>query len=67
MIGNFQFDHKDTHIPCDEYPWYARLFMGPYIEIENDPRVWNQVEALIRAKLPPEEATTTATLVGRPQ
>jgi hypothetical protein len=33
--------------------------MGPHIEIENDPRVWNQVEALISAKLPPENATAT--------
>lgn len=60
IIGNYQLDYKDTHVACDKYPWYARLFMGPHIEIENDPRVWNQVEALIDAKLPPEENTTTA-------
>lgn len=64
IIGNYQFDYKDTHVSCDEYPWYARLFMGPHIEIENDPRVWDQVESLIRAKLPQGEATTTATLAS---
>jgi hypothetical protein len=64
IIGNYQFDYKDTRVACDEYPWYARLFMGPHIEIENDPRVWNQVESLIRAKLPQGEATTTATLTS---
>lgn len=58
IIGNYQFDYKDKHVSCDEYPWYARLFMGPHIEIENDPRVWNQVESLISAKLPPEKTTT---------
>ncbi|HEY5255710.1 MAG TPA: hypothetical protein VIJ53_13730 [Acidobacteriaceae bacterium] len=62
IIGNYQLDYKDTHVSCDKYPWYARLFMGPHIEIENDPRVWNQVEALISAKLPPQKETTTATL-----
>ena len=67
IIGNYQFDYKDTHISCDQYPWYARLFMGPHIEIENDPRVWNQVESLIRAKLPPKKVTTTATLLGQSQ
>lgn len=60
ILGNYQLDYKDTHVSCDKYPWYARLFMGPHIEIENDPRVWNQVEALISAKLPPEETTTAA-------
>lgn len=60
ILGNYKLDYDKTHVSCDKYPWYARLFMGPHIEIENDPRVWNQVEALISAKLPPEEATTTA-------
>ncbi len=64
IIGNYQFDYKDTHVACDEYPWYARLFMGPHIQIENDPRVWNQVESLIRAKLPSGDAVTAATLTS---
>jgi hypothetical protein len=63
ILGNYRFDYKDTHVSCDQYPWYARLFMGPHIEIENDPRVWNQVESLILAKLPPEKMSTTATLI----
>jgi hypothetical protein len=67
ILGNYQFDYKDTHINCDQYPWYARLLMGPHIEIENDPRVWNQVEALISAKLLPEPAPTTMTLLGHSQ
>jgi hypothetical protein len=60
ILGNYKLDYDKTHVSCDKYPWYARLFMGPHIEIENDPRVWKQVEALISAKLPPEEATTAA-------
>ncbi len=63
ILGNYRFDYKDTHVACDKYPWYARLFMGPHIEIENDPRVWDQVESLIRAKLPPEDGSTTAALI----
>lgn len=62
ILGNYRFDYKDNPVDCDQYPWYARLFMGPHIEIENDPRVWDQVEALIRAKLPPGRPTATALL-----
>jgi len=51
ILGNFQFDYKTRHVNCDGYPWYAQLFMKPHIEIESDPRVWNQVESLIQSKI----------------
>lgn len=51
ILGNFQFDYKNQPVNCDGYPWYAQLFMKPHIEIESDPRVWNQVESLIRSKI----------------
>jgi hypothetical protein len=52
ILGNFRFDYGTNSVNCDGYPWYARVFMKPHIEIESDPRVWNQVESLIRSKLP---------------
>jgi hypothetical protein len=51
ILGNFQFDYKTKPVSCEGYPWYARLFMKPHIEIESDPAVWQQVEALIRSLL----------------
>ena len=52
ILGNFQFDYRQTPVKLDGYPWYAQIFMKPHIEIENDPRVWNQIDSLIRSKLP---------------
>ncbi len=52
ILGNFRSDYKANPINCDGYPWYARMFMRPHIEIESDPRVWNRIEALIRSKMP---------------
>ncbi len=52
ILGNFQSDYRTSPIRCPGYPWYARLFMKPHIEIESDPRVWNQVDSLIRSELP---------------
>jgi len=52
IIGNYRFDYKVLPISCPLYPWFDRLFMKSHIEIECDPRVWNQVESLIRSKLP---------------
>ena len=39
-----------TPISCAGFPWFARAFMKPHIEIENDPAVWTRIEALIRAE-----------------
>ena len=52
IIGNFRFDYKVLPVSCPLYPWFDRFFMKSHGEIECDPRVWNQIESLIRAKLP---------------
>jgi hypothetical protein len=53
ILGNIRFSYKDSSVPCPGYPWYTRLLTKPHIEIENDPRVWKQVEALIAADVTP--------------
>jgi hypothetical protein len=53
ILGNFQFAYKKKTLSCEGYSWFARTFMRPHIEIESDPAVWQQVESLIRSKLPP--------------
>jgi len=53
IIGNFRFDYKANPIECKQYPWYDRLFMKSHTEIECDPKVWTQVESLIRSQLSP--------------
>lgn len=52
IIGNFRFSYKANPLDCKEYPWYDRLFVKAHTEIECDPRVWSQVEALIRSHIP---------------
>ena len=52
IIGNFRFSYKTNPLDCKEYPWYDRLFVKAHTEIECDPKVWSQVEALIRSHLP---------------
>jgi hypothetical protein len=51
ILGNFESAYKHDPVSCAGYPWYARAFMKPHIEIENDPHVWNKIEALIQTKL----------------
>jgi hypothetical protein len=51
IIGNFHMTYKDYPVNCDSYPWYARVFTKPHIEIESDPRVWDRAAALIDSVL----------------
>ena len=51
IIGNFQMSYQDRHINCDNYPWIARHLNRPHHEIENDPRVWEQIASMIESEL----------------
>jgi hypothetical protein len=61
ILGNYESTYRKSPVSCAGYPWFARTFMKPHIEIENDPSVWSKIEALIQAKVledePPAETT----------
>jgi pimeloyl-ACP methyl ester carboxylesterase len=51
IIGNYKSSYRENPVSVSGYPWYARAFMKQHIQIESDPLVWNQVEALIEARI----------------
>jgi pimeloyl-ACP methyl ester carboxylesterase len=50
ILGSYESTYKITPVSCAGFPWFARAFMMPHIEIENDVAVWKQIEALIVAR-----------------
>ncbi|HWF39142.1 MAG TPA: hypothetical protein VG322_11520 [Candidatus Acidoferrales bacterium] len=56
ILGNFRIDYASHPISCSSYPWWDRFLVKSHTEIECDPNVWQQVETLIRANLPPPDA-----------
>ena len=52
ILGNYKSSYHGHPISCAQYPWFARTFMRSHIEIENDPSVWDRIEALIRTQMP---------------
>jgi hypothetical protein len=52
ILGNFESSYREHPVRCTGFPWFARMFMRPHIEIENDPSVWARIVSLIRAKMP---------------
>lgn len=51
ILGNIKRGYKTG--ACPGYPWYNRWFTVPHCAIEIDPQIWEQAEALIRARLEP--------------
>lgn len=62
IIGNFEMKYEDRSINCDNYPWVARHFNRGHHEIENDPRVWEQIASLIDAELSKSTSALEASL-----
>jgi pimeloyl-ACP methyl ester carboxylesterase len=62
IIGNFEMTYKDHPIDCKDFPWFARVFTKPHIEIENDPRVWTEAASLIDFELSDAKSTARASL-----
>ena len=51
IIGNYRMDYRDAKYNCSEYPWWDHFFVKAHTQIECDPKVWNEVETLIREDL----------------
>jgi hypothetical protein len=51
ILGNFHMTYEGYHINSDNYRWLSRVFNKHHHEIENDPRVWDQITALIDSEL----------------
>jgi pimeloyl-ACP methyl ester carboxylesterase len=51
ILGNFRIDYKKQPKECAAYPWFDRHIFKWHTAIECDPRVWSQIEALIKVEL----------------
>ena len=51
ILGNYRFDYRKQPVPCPDYPRFIGFFERTHLESECDPRLWSQVESLIRSRL----------------
>ena len=47
ILGNFRMTYTDQPVRSGGSSWLARLFMKSHIQIEDDPRIWQQAADLI--------------------
>jgi hypothetical protein len=51
IIGNFQFDYRDSAIDLSDLPWHKRVFQESHLRMDRDPAMWSKVEELILVTL----------------
>jgi hypothetical protein len=64
ILGNYLTDYKKNPVACQEYPWWERVLTPGHMQSECDPRVWLQIETLMRQRLSPP--TTAAAVHPQP-
>jgi hypothetical protein len=65
IIGNFRFDYDKAPVTCHGYPWWNRVFTRNHMEIECDPKIWSEIDLLIRSELHSQTAAESAGAVPR--
>jgi hypothetical protein len=60
ILGNFRFDYQQTPVQCMGGSWFQRTFTPSHLQSQCDPRLWTQVESLIRQRLEPQPTTGAA-------
>jgi pimeloyl-ACP methyl ester carboxylesterase len=51
ILGNYRLSYHQPLEGCRDYPWYDLMFTRPHTAIECDPKVWSQIESLVRNQL----------------
>jgi len=60
ILGNYRFDYQKEPVRCEGATWFERTFTPSHMQSQCDPRLWTQVESLVRQRMEPQPATVAA-------
>ena len=60
ILGNYRFDYHESPIKCDGASWFDRTITPDHMQSDCDPRLWSQVENLVRQRVGAEGGTLAA-------
>jgi pimeloyl-ACP methyl ester carboxylesterase len=60
ILGNYRFDYQRERVKCKAPSWFDRVIAPSHAQSECDPRLWAQVEDLVRQRLEPQPSTLAA-------
>jgi hypothetical protein len=60
ILGNYRFDYQKKPVKCEGATWIERTFIPSHLESQCDPRLWSQVEDLMRQRMEPQATAVVA-------
>jgi hypothetical protein len=60
ILGNYLFDYKVTPLRCEGMSWYDRLLTPGHMQTDCDPRLWGQVENIVRERIDMDHSIVAA-------
>lgn len=60
ILGNYRFDYRQTPVQCEGYSWFYRVITPSHMQSECDPRLWSEVESLLRERMNVDPASLLA-------
>ena len=60
ILGNYRFDYQKEPVQCVGGSWFQRVFTPSHLQSQCDPRLWTQVESLVRQRMEPQPGVVAA-------
>lgn len=57
ILGNYRFDYRKDPVQCEGGSWFQHTFSPSHLQSQCDPRLWSQVEVLMRQRMEPQPVT----------
>jgi pimeloyl-ACP methyl ester carboxylesterase len=64
ILGNYLYDYRKHPVQCQDPSFFDRVFTPDHAQSECDPKLWSQIEDLVRQRL--ATALNTATITSQP-
>jgi pimeloyl-ACP methyl ester carboxylesterase len=62
ILGNYRFDYRKDPVQCHGASRMQEIFSPGHVQSDCDPRLWSQVEGLMRQTMEPQPATIGAAI-----
>ncbi len=60
ILGNYRFDYRKEPVQCRGASRFQQIFTPSHVQSDCDPRLWSQVEELVRQRMKPQPANVAA-------
>jgi hypothetical protein len=57
ILGNFRMDYRKSPVQCPEASWWDRVFTPGHMQSECDPKLWSNIETLVKQQIFPQSTT----------